>query len=204
MARDWESWFQTASQPASAAEEAKRDRTEECIREAIRASSEIPSSVQEQAEHSRESWEKMLSGLKDTVERRQASGPRKDVHRVGIRDPASADPRPKLTRADRVAGRAEPPIASGGRNELLVKVDRLLRWRRQLVARHLRYARRRPVRPPLECSSRLMFVDLPAESSCRCGSHGHSTSDSTATHGSLMGPYRAPGYEPATGAVPSR
>lgn len=45
MARDWESWFQTAAQPASATEEAKRDRTEERIREAIRASSEIPSSV---------------------------------------------------------------------------------------------------------------------------------------------------------------
>jgi hypothetical protein len=45
MARDWESWFQTAAQPASAAEEAKRDRTEERIRQAIRASSEIPSSV---------------------------------------------------------------------------------------------------------------------------------------------------------------
>jgi hypothetical protein len=45
MARDWESWFQTAAQPASASEEAKRDRTEERIRRAIRASSEIPSSV---------------------------------------------------------------------------------------------------------------------------------------------------------------
>ena len=45
MARDWESWFQTAAQPASATEEAKRDRTEERVREAIRASSEIPSSV---------------------------------------------------------------------------------------------------------------------------------------------------------------
>jgi hypothetical protein len=45
MARDWESWFQTAAQPASATEEAKRDRTEERIRMAIRASSEIPSSV---------------------------------------------------------------------------------------------------------------------------------------------------------------
>jgi hypothetical protein len=45
MARDWESWFQTAAQPASASEEAKRDRTEERIREAIRASAEIPASV---------------------------------------------------------------------------------------------------------------------------------------------------------------
>lgn len=45
MARDWESWFQTAAQPASAAEEAKRDRTEARVREAIRASSEIPSNV---------------------------------------------------------------------------------------------------------------------------------------------------------------
>lgn len=45
MARDWESWLQTAAQPASATEEAKRDRTEQRIREAIRASSELPSSV---------------------------------------------------------------------------------------------------------------------------------------------------------------
>jgi tRNA nucleotidyltransferase (CCA-adding enzyme) len=45
MARDWESWLQRAAQPASATEEAKRDRTEQRVREAIRASSEIPSSV---------------------------------------------------------------------------------------------------------------------------------------------------------------
>jgi nucleotidyltransferase-like protein len=45
MVRDWESWFQTAAQPASTNEEAKRGRTEERIRQAIRASSEIPSSV---------------------------------------------------------------------------------------------------------------------------------------------------------------
>jgi hypothetical protein len=45
MARDWESWLQSAARPASATEEAKRDRTEQRIREAIRASSEIPSSV---------------------------------------------------------------------------------------------------------------------------------------------------------------
>lgn len=45
MARDWESWLQSAAQPASATEEAKRDRTEQRVREAIRASSEIPSSV---------------------------------------------------------------------------------------------------------------------------------------------------------------
>jgi hypothetical protein len=44
MARDWESWFQTAAQPASAAEEEKRDRTEERIRQAIHASEEIPNS----------------------------------------------------------------------------------------------------------------------------------------------------------------
>jgi hypothetical protein len=42
MARDWESWFTTAAQPASATEEAKRDRTEQRVREAIDASSEIP------------------------------------------------------------------------------------------------------------------------------------------------------------------
>jgi hypothetical protein len=44
MARDWESWFQTAAQPASPTEEAKRDRTEQRIREAIHASPEIPNS----------------------------------------------------------------------------------------------------------------------------------------------------------------
>ena len=45
MARDWESWLQTAARPASVTEEAKRDRTEQRIREAIQASSELPSSV---------------------------------------------------------------------------------------------------------------------------------------------------------------
>jgi hypothetical protein len=45
MARNWESWLQSAARPASETEEAKRDRTEQRIREAIRASSEIPSSV---------------------------------------------------------------------------------------------------------------------------------------------------------------
>jgi hypothetical protein len=45
MARDWESWLHTAAQPASAAEEAKRDRTEQRIHGAMRGSSEIPSSV---------------------------------------------------------------------------------------------------------------------------------------------------------------
>jgi hypothetical protein len=47
MARDWESWFQTAAQPASVTEEAKRDRTEERIRKAIPASPEIPTGVQD-------------------------------------------------------------------------------------------------------------------------------------------------------------
>jgi hypothetical protein len=45
MARDWESWLQTAARPASATEEAMRDRTEQRIREAIRASSELPPTV---------------------------------------------------------------------------------------------------------------------------------------------------------------
>jgi hypothetical protein len=45
MARDWESWLQAAARPASATEEAKRDRTERRIREAIQASSELPLSV---------------------------------------------------------------------------------------------------------------------------------------------------------------
>jgi tRNA nucleotidyltransferase (CCA-adding enzyme) len=45
MARDWESWLHMAARPASATEEAMRDRTEQRIREAIRASSELPSTV---------------------------------------------------------------------------------------------------------------------------------------------------------------
>lgn len=45
MARNWESWLQTAAQPASATEEAKRDRTEQRIRQAIQVSNEIPTSV---------------------------------------------------------------------------------------------------------------------------------------------------------------
>jgi hypothetical protein len=45
MARNWEPWLQSAVRPASETEEAKRDRTEQRIREAIRASTEIPSSV---------------------------------------------------------------------------------------------------------------------------------------------------------------
>jgi hypothetical protein len=45
MARNWEAWLQSAARPASETEEAKRDRTEQRVREAIRASSEIPPSV---------------------------------------------------------------------------------------------------------------------------------------------------------------
>jgi hypothetical protein len=37
MARDWERWLQSSSGPASADEEAKRDRTEKRIRDAVRA-----------------------------------------------------------------------------------------------------------------------------------------------------------------------
>lgn len=43
MARDWESWLQTAARPASPTEEAERDRTLERIRNAIANSTEIPS-----------------------------------------------------------------------------------------------------------------------------------------------------------------
>jgi hypothetical protein len=42
MPRDWETWFQTASQPASATEEQQSERTVARVREAIAASSEIP------------------------------------------------------------------------------------------------------------------------------------------------------------------
>ncbi|MGH9196228.1 MAG: nucleotidyltransferase domain-containing protein [Acidimicrobiia bacterium] len=45
MARDWDSWLQTASGPASATEEQERDRTERRIREAITAANDLPSSV---------------------------------------------------------------------------------------------------------------------------------------------------------------
>jgi hypothetical protein len=45
MARDWESWLATASGPASPTEERDRDRTEKRIKDAIRAASDLPSSV---------------------------------------------------------------------------------------------------------------------------------------------------------------
>ena len=45
MARDWEAWLATASGPASATEEAERDRTLERVRRAITAAADIPSSV---------------------------------------------------------------------------------------------------------------------------------------------------------------
>src|SRR4051794_28872620 len=45
MARNWDQWLQSASGPASATEEADRDRTLERIRRAIRAAADIPSSV---------------------------------------------------------------------------------------------------------------------------------------------------------------
>jgi hypothetical protein len=43
--RDWEAWLAAASAPASAAEEAQRDRTEARIRAAIARAPDIPSSV---------------------------------------------------------------------------------------------------------------------------------------------------------------
>jgi hypothetical protein len=45
VARDWETWLGTASGPASATEEQERDRTEGHIREAIRASADLPRNV---------------------------------------------------------------------------------------------------------------------------------------------------------------
>lgn len=45
MARDWESWFQTASGPASTTEEADRDRTERQVREAIAADPRLTGGV---------------------------------------------------------------------------------------------------------------------------------------------------------------
>jgi hypothetical protein len=46
MARDWETWLRNSSGPASDDEEAKRDRTEKRVKDAIRASTELPSSVE--------------------------------------------------------------------------------------------------------------------------------------------------------------
>ena len=43
--RDWEAWLAAASAPASATEEAQRDRTETRIRDAIARAPDIPSSV---------------------------------------------------------------------------------------------------------------------------------------------------------------
>lgn len=45
MTRDWEAWLASASGPASPTENDKRDRTEERIRNAVRASEEIPNDV---------------------------------------------------------------------------------------------------------------------------------------------------------------
>jgi len=45
MPRDWESWVRTAARPASRTEEEERDRTFNRVRDALRASPEIPSSV---------------------------------------------------------------------------------------------------------------------------------------------------------------
>jgi len=45
MARDWEAWLATASGPASPTEEQERDRTEDRIRDAIRADSDLRASV---------------------------------------------------------------------------------------------------------------------------------------------------------------
>jgi len=45
VARDWESWLRTAARAASKTEDEERDRTEQRIRDAIRASTELPSSV---------------------------------------------------------------------------------------------------------------------------------------------------------------
>src|SRR5688572_16642530 len=43
MARDWETWLQTAARPASPTEEAERDRTVERVKRAIESSVDIPS-----------------------------------------------------------------------------------------------------------------------------------------------------------------
>lgn len=45
MARDWDSWLQTASGPASSTEEGERDRTEKRISDAIRAAEDLPPSL---------------------------------------------------------------------------------------------------------------------------------------------------------------
>jgi hypothetical protein len=45
MARDWEAWLASASGPASPTENDERDRTEERVKNAVRASDELPTSV---------------------------------------------------------------------------------------------------------------------------------------------------------------
>jgi hypothetical protein len=45
MGRDWETWLRNGSGPASVTEEGERDRTEQRVRDAIRASADLPRSV---------------------------------------------------------------------------------------------------------------------------------------------------------------
>jgi hypothetical protein len=70
----------------------------------------------------------------------------------------------KLTRADRALlaalSRSLPRVAWAG---FPVKPETLLRWHRQLVARHWTYAHRAPGRPPLESSLRSLIVRLARE-----------------------------------------
>jgi putative transposase len=57
----------------------------------------------------------------------------------------------------------EPLAAAGHLDELPVKLDTLLRWHRQLVARRWTYLHRKPGRPPLESSLGTMILRLARE-----------------------------------------
>ena len=72
--------------------------------------------------------------------------------------------RPKLTRADRaLLATLSRSLPRAAWTSFPVKPDTLLRWHRQLIARHWTNAHRRPGRPPLEPSLRKMILQLAHE-----------------------------------------
>ena len=83
-------------------------------------------------------------------------------HELAILRPQA--PRPRPTRADRallaVLSRSLPRIAWAA---FSFKPETLLRWHRQLIARRWTYSHRRPGRPPLERSLRVLILRLARE-----------------------------------------
>ena len=72
--------------------------------------------------------------------------------------------RPKLTRADRaLLATLSRSLPRAAWTSFPVKPDTLLRWHRQLIARHWTNAHTRPGRPPLEPSLRKMILQLAHE-----------------------------------------